>query len=63
MALIAKVNPVTPVLVMTRELITTGDLVGPVPALVVSGLALVALLIGWIVFRVAMPHLIERMSA
>lgn len=60
---IVALNPVTPVLVTTREMMTTGDLSRPFSFGVVVAFSVVALLIGWLLYRLALPHLIERMSA
>lgn len=56
-------NPVTPLLVTTRELATTGILTQVPQFWVVSILSLVGLLLAWVVYRLAMPILVERMSA
>ena len=56
-------NPLTPIIVTTRDWLTAQpvDLLGPF--LLVNGLAVVLLLLVWVVYRLAMPILIERMSA
>ncbi|MBW4647116.1 MAG: ABC transporter permease [Kastovskya adunca ATA6-11-RM4] len=56
-------NPVTPLLVTTRELATTGVLTEAPGFWVVSALTFVGLLLTWIAFRLAMPFVIERVSA
>ena len=56
-------NPVSPLLVTTRETLTTGTLTQSPGFLLVSGITLVLLLFGWLLYRVAMPRLIERMTA
>lgn len=60
---LVKLNPVTPLLVTTRELATTGALTDPQGFWVVSILTLVGLLFTWIFFRLAMPFAIERVSS
>jgi lipopolysaccharide transport system permease protein len=60
---IVQLNPVTPLLVTTRELATVGTVSHPVGFWVASGLALVLLLLGWLLYRLAMPFIVERMSA
>lgn len=62
-ATIVKLNPVTPLLVTTRELATSGVVSDPYRFLVVSGVTVVGLLITWVVFRLAMPFAIERVSS
>ncbi|MGK7933892.1 MAG: ABC transporter permease [Microcystaceae cyanobacterium] len=56
-------NPVTPLLVTTRELATTGVLTQVPQFWLVSLLSLVGLFLTWVVYRLAMPILVERMSA
>jgi lipopolysaccharide transport system permease protein len=60
---IVQLNPVTPLLVTTRELATVGSVSHPVGFWLVSGLALVLLLLGWLLYRLAMPFIVERMSS
>lgn len=60
---LVRLNPVTPLLVTTRELATTGVVSNPVGFWLASGLAFVGLGLGWLVYRVTMPIIIERMSA
>ena len=62
-ATIVRLNPVTPLLVTTRELATTGIVSAPYQFVVVSTLALLGLLLSWVVFRLSMPFVIERMSS
>ncbi|MGD1913453.1 MAG: ABC transporter permease [Rivularia sp. (in: cyanobacteria)] len=59
---IVKLNPVTPLLVTARELITTGVLSQPLSFAFVSIIALIGLVLGWLIYRLAMPYLIERIS-
>lgn len=60
---IVNINPVTPLLVTTRELATGAELSHAVGFWVASAIALVALLLGWIFFHLTIPFLVERMSA
>ncbi len=60
---IVKFNPVTPLLVTTRELATTGVISDPLGFWVASGIAVVGLLLAWIVYRLSMPFIVERMSS
>ncbi|PSB04132.1 ABC transporter permease [Merismopedia glauca] len=55
-------NPVTPLLVTTRELMTTGVVSSPSAFFALSILSLFGLGIGWVVFRLAIPFLVERIS-
>lgn len=61
--LISTINPVSPLLITTRELITTGNISDVFSFLVVAGITLILIFLGWIIYRVAMPHLIVRMGA
>ena len=60
---IVQLNPVTPLLVTTRELATVGTVSHPLGFWLASGLALLLLLLGWLLYRLAMPFIVERMSA
>ncbi len=60
---LVKLNPVTPLLVTTRELATTGILSDPQGFWVVSLLAIVGLLLAWLIYRLAIPFVVERMSS
>lgn len=57
---LVQINPVTPLLVTTRELATTGILSYAVGFWVASIIAVVTLLLGWIFFRLTMPFIVER---
>lgn len=61
-ATLVRLNPVTPLLVTARELMTTGNISEPVEFVVVSLLAVGSLLFGWLVFRLSIPFLVERIS-
>ncbi len=56
-------NPVTPLLVTTRDLATVGTVSEPLGFWWASGLMVVLLISGWIFYRLAMPFIIERMSS
>ena len=60
---IVRFNPVTPLLVTTRELATTGVISDPVGFWIASGISLVGLVVAWIIYLVAMPYIVERMSS
>lgn len=61
--LLVKLNPVTSLLVTTRELATVGVLSESYRFWVVSVIAFFGLLLAWVVFRLAMPFVIERVSS
>ena len=60
---IVRFNPVTPLLVTTRELATTGVISDPVGFWIASGVSVIGLIVAWIIYRVAMPYVVERMSS
>lgn len=60
---IAMLNPVSPLLVAARDLLTKGEITNVVSFLLVSLFTIVTLLIAWILYRVSLPIIIERMSA
>ncbi|MDJ0688919.1 MAG: ABC transporter permease [Xenococcaceae cyanobacterium MO_188.B32] len=60
---IVRLNPVTPLLVTTRELATTGVISDPVGFWIASGMSVVGLIVAWIIYRVAMPYVVERISS
>lgn len=62
-AILAMINPISPLIRFTRELITTGDVVCLASTLIISVFTGIMLLLGWVLYRVAMPHLVERISA
>jgi len=62
-ASLVSLNPVTPLLVTTRELATTGALSNFSGFVLVSIVSVVGLLITWITFRLAIPYVIERMPS
>ena len=63
LSLLCTLNPVSPILVGARDLATKGTMDDPVMFGVVSALVLFLLVLGWVLYRVSMPILIERMSA
>jgi lipopolysaccharide transport system permease protein len=60
---VAQLNPVSPLIVGTRDLLTIGTLSQPGSFLWTGGITLGLLLLGWLIYRLAMPHLIQRMTA
>ena len=62
-SLLATLNPVSPLLTGTRDLATTGTLENAGAFAVVSVLTIVGLSFAWILYRLSLPILIERMSA
>lgn len=62
-SLLVTLNPVSPLLVTTREMLITGRLTQLDGFLIVSGITVLLLLFGWLLYRIAMPRLIERMGS
>jgi lipopolysaccharide transport system permease protein len=62
-ALLVILNPVSPLLIAARDLIAKGEITNIVPFVVVSGLTVVILFAAWVIYRIALPIIIERMSA
>jgi lipopolysaccharide transport system permease protein len=60
---LVKLNPVTPLLVTTRELATTGVVSNAFSFWTASILTFIGLLLTWVAFRLAMPYVIERVSS
>lgn len=60
---IVKLNPVTPLLVTTRELATTGIVSDPLGFWIASVISVGGLLFAWMTYCVAMPYIVERISS
>jgi lipopolysaccharide transport system permease protein len=56
-------NPISPFLIVCREMLFSGELTKLYEALVVLAVIMVLILVVWILYRLAMPILIERMEA
>lgn len=63
LAAIVQLNLVTPLLVTTRELATTGVVSNPYGFWLASLVAIVGLLLAWLFYRLAMPFVVERISS
>ena len=62
-SLIVAYNPVSPLLVTSRELITAQTITMLPAFLTISVSALLFIVIAWILYRIALPHVIVRMAA
>lgn len=62
-SLIATLNPVSPLLVGARDLMTKGFIVDSLPFITISACSVIGIFVSWIIYRVAMPIIIERMSS
>lgn len=61
-AIIAGWNPLSPLIVVTREWITTGNAAQTAVFTLITALAIFLLFAGWIMYRVALPHVIARLG-
>jgi len=61
-AAIARYNPLTPLVVTTRDWLTTGETTHALSFIGVSLGAAALLVVVWVVFRVATPHLVARLG-
>jgi lipopolysaccharide transport system permease protein len=62
-SVIVKLNPVTPLLVSTRELATSGVVSDLSSFFWVFSCSVLGLIATWIIFRLAIPYVIERMPS
>jgi lipopolysaccharide transport system permease protein len=62
-SLLATLNPVSPYLLASREMLARGTISNPAQVLAVTGLLVAGTFAGWVVYRVSMPIIIERISA
>jgi lipopolysaccharide transport system permease protein len=62
-SLIATINPISPLLIAARDLITKGTVTNVGPFAIVAVLSVFLFFLAWTAYRVALPIIIERMSA
>jgi len=62
-ATVAKWNPLSPLILVTRDWLTTGDATQIGAFAVVTSVAAILLFCGWIMYRVALPHIIARVGS
>lgn len=62
-SLIVKLNPVSPFIVSARDLLTVGTLSNAGMLMAFSGITLIGLFFSWVLYRLALPIIIERMSS
>jgi lipopolysaccharide transport system permease protein len=62
-ASVAAFNPLTPLVTATRDWLTVGASAHSTAFVVITLIAIVCLLLGWVAMRVAMPHLIARIGS
>lgn len=61
-ATVAQWNPLSPLIVVTRDWMTTGDATQIAAFAIITTVAIVLLFGGWIMYRLALPHIIARMG-
>ncbi len=62
-SLIATLNPISPPLIAARDLITQGTIYNLDALIVVTVITFILIFISWLVYRISMPIVIERISA
>jgi len=62
LAIVARWNPVAPAILATRDWLTAGIAPQAGACLSLGAATLVLLFAGWLLYRLAMPYLVERMS-
>jgi lipopolysaccharide transport system permease protein len=62
LAKLTAINPVSPLIVTSREWLAVGPASHVLPALSVFIVTLILLFTGWVLYRLAMPILVERMG-
>lgn len=60
---IMRLNPITPMLMGAKDLVTKGVPSALTPLFTVFGFTLVFLMLGWVIYRLALPIIIERIGA
>jgi lipopolysaccharide transport system permease protein len=63
LASLMKMNPLTPLIITSRDLIFGGTFEWLNASFIVCGAALLLLFFGWLVYRLAIPVLVERLQA
>ena len=61
--LVARYNPVSPLIITTREWITSGYVEDLNAFITVTSVSLLLLFFAWLLFRIAMPHIIARLGS
>lgn len=59
-AILVQLNPITPLLVTTRDLATTGEISSGVGFWIASAIAIILCFLGWMFYRLSLPFLVER---
>lgn len=62
-SLLAILNPVGPILTGARDIACKGGLNNPIPFFIITFLIFIFLIIAWLIYKLTLPILIERMKA
>jgi len=62
-SILAKYNPMSPLILTTRDWMTVGSVADLFPFICVTICSVVLLGFGWLIYRLAMPHLIARIGS
>lgn len=62
-AMVIRWNPLSPLILVTRDWMTTGDATQIAAFVSITMGATVLLFVGWVMYRVALPHIISRLGA
>jgi len=63
LATVMRYNPLSPLVLCARDLVVTGSTSHLPATLAVTGVCLVLFVIGWVVFRLAVPIIVERLGS
>jgi len=61
-ATVVSFNPLTPLITTTRDWLTTGTAAQHMAFFIVSGVTVTLLLAAWVLYRLALPHLVARLG-
>jgi lipopolysaccharide transport system permease protein len=61
-ASLAHLNPLSPLVIATRDWITTGQSSHLFGFCAVSSMAVLLLFVGWVLYRIALPHIVARIG-
>jgi lipopolysaccharide transport system permease protein len=62
-AIVAYWNPLSPLILVTRDWLTTGEATQIGALAVITTAAIILLFAGWIIYRIALPHIIARLGS
>ena len=62
-SLLSQVNPASPLLVTTRQWLTGTDVTHLPAFLFIPRITIILFLLGWLMYRLAIPHIIERIGS